>query len=911
MTSDAVPAPGAADPDRYPSSWVFDGLLIDGGAIRVRPLRGGDAAALTEFHAGLSGQTVYYRYFGSHPELSGSEAARLVEVDYGDRMAFGAFAAGALVGVGRYDREATGTAEIAFVVADAYQRRGVGTLLLEALVAYGAQQGIATFTAEVLPDNPAMLRVFLESGLAVTTAGGGGGTIAVTLSLAATPAYLDRRDERERASEAASMAHVLRPSSVAVVGAGRSPGSVGHSIVRGLLAGDFAGTVFPVNPHARSVCGVLAYASLPAIPEPVELAVVAVPARDVVAVTRDAAGAGVRALVIVSAGFGELGEEGREVQAEILAIAREHGIRVVGPNCLGVLNTAPDVRCDATFSPGTAAPGSIAIASQSGAVGIVLLDEARRAGLGISSFVSVGNKIDVSGNDLLCYWERDDATSVVAMYLESFGNPRKFARIARRVSRTKPIVVLAGGRSPAGARGARSHTAAAATPEVAVGALLSASGVIAVHRLEELLDVVGVLATSPLPRGSRVALVGNSGGPLILAADACAAEGLDVPELPRDVQTAIAPLVPAASAVGNPVDITADGTAETLERVLDALLALAGIDVVIVVVTALNALTAPDARRVLERVAARADKPVVACVLGADSAPSSVGAGPVGLALLSSPERAAGAVAKIVAYSAWRASPEIAPVALDGVDVAGARGLLARLFVANPGGGWLDAGAAASLLDCYGVPAVHFATAASLADAVAEAERIGYPVALKAGSGALVHKSDAGGVALGLQSETELRAAFDAMRERLGDAMLPAIVESMAGAGVETIVGMTSEPNFGPLLMFGMGGVATDLLQDRVFAVPPLSAGESSRMISSIRTAPLLCGYRGSPPVDVDALADVVERVARLASDLPEVAELDLNPVVARPSGAVAIDWKVRIAPVPRGPDALMRALKS
>ncbi len=907
MTTDAATAERA---ERYPASWEIDGLLVDGGAVHVRPLRAGDAAALTEFHKGLSGRTVYYRYFGAHPELSGPEAAHLVEVDYQDRMAFAAFSGGSLVGVGRYDREAGDTAEIAFVVADAYQRRGVGTLLLEALVGYGAQHGIATFTAEVLPDNPAMLRVFLESGLAVTTSSDED-AIGVTIALAETPAYLDRRDERERASEAASMQSVLRPSSVAVVGAGRAPGGVGHAIVRGLLAGDFAGTVFPVNPHARSVCGVLAYPSLSAIPEPVDLAVVAVQARQVADVARDAASAGVRALVIVSSGFAELGEEGRAAQAELLRIARSHGMRVVGPNCLGVLNTAPDVRCDATFAPGTASPGPIAIASQSGAVGVVLLDEARRAGLGISSFVSVGNKIDVSGNDLLCYWERDDATRVVAMYLESFGNPRKFARIARRVSRSKPIVVLKGGRSAAGARGAMSHTAAAATPEVAVGALLAASGVIEVSRLEELIDVVGVLATSPLPRGARVALVGNSGGPLILAADACVTEGLDVPELASGAQSRLVPLVPPASAVGNPVDITADGTPETLERVLATVLADDGIDVAIVVVTALNSLPAPDARRALERVAARSSKPVVACILGAESTPAPAGAETSRLALLESPERAAGAVAKIAAYASWRAAPEEGATELDGIDAAHARALVAAQLEAQPDGCWLDARAAGELLGCFGVPVVGFAPVRSLDEALDAAHRLGYPVALKAGSGALVHKSDAGGVALGLSGDADLSSAYETMSGRLGESMLPAVVETMVGDGIETIVGVTSEPHFGPLLLFGLGGVATDLLQDRAFAVPPLSTGAAGRLVSSIRTAPLLHGYRGSPPVDVRALTEVVVRVSRLASEIPEVAELDLNPVIVSPAGAVAVDWKVRIAAVPRGPDALMRVLRS
>jgi acyl-CoA synthetase (NDP forming)/RimJ/RimL family protein N-acetyltransferase len=893
----------------YPPLWEVDALLLDGEPIEIRPVRPDDGTRLAEFHRELGTATVYYRYFGIHTTLTETELARLVGVDYRSRMAFFAFASGRLVGVGRYEQDTPGSsAEMAFVVADDYQRRGIGTLLLESLVAYGAEQGVGRFTAEVLRANPAMLRVFRESGLTLIEVNEDD-VVKVTIDPTPTPEYLDRRDERERAADAASVAFLLRPSSVAVVGAGRAVGGVGHAIVRALLAGDFAGPVYPVNPHARSICGVLAYPSLMAVPERLDLAVVAVQAAQVLGVAEDAAAAGVRTLVVVSSGFAELGEAGRTAQTDLLRLARQHGMRIVGPNCLGACNTAGDIRMNATFAPVAPVPGPIALASQSGAVGVVLLEQARKMGLGISSFVSVGNKIDVSGNDLLAYWERDDATEVIALYLESFGNPRKFARVARRVASKKPIVVLKGGKSAAGARGARSHTAAAATPEVATHALLSGSGVIEVSRLEEMFAVVGVLAYCPLPKGRRVALVGNSGGPLILAADACASEGLTVPELASETQAALATVLPPASAAANPVDLTADGGAEVLERALDLVLADTEIDAVIVVITSLISLSISDARRALERVVERAKKPVIACLLGDDE--PLAGAAPSHLAVVGAPERAANALAHAAEYAAWMARPApLADAPSPSGNVGAERAVVTAGLATDPSGGWLDSGEVGELLRAFGVPLVESAIVSSADEALAAAQRIGYPVVLKAGSTTLVHKSDVGGVALGLDSPEHLTEAFTAMAARLGSAMLPAVIQSMATGGVETIVGMTSDHQFGPLLLFGLGGVTTDLLGDRAFAVPPLSVDDADRLLSSIRSAPLLHGYRGSAPVDTGALRDVVLAISRLATDLPEIAELDLNPVIVSPSGATVVDAKVRVAPVPRGPDALMRVLR-
>jgi len=478
-------APEILEPSGYPSSWEFDGLLTSGGAVFVRPIRPADAALIVALRGDLSQDVIHGRFLDGHRALNLDEASGLTEVDYGSRMAFVAVVADQLVALASYERLGSEpVAEVAFVVADALQRHGVATLLLESLAAYARTKGIVRFVAEVRAENGAMLDVLSATGLHFTRANEDG-SIRVEIDLRPTTQYRACCDEREATTEVASIAAILRPRSIAVIGAGRRPGNLGHEVVRSLLTGDFSGTVYPVNPSARAVCGVPAFPALSSLPEPIDLAVVAVPPTAVPGVVNEAASAGVRAVTVITAGFGETGRSGAKVEAELLRVARRHGMRIVGPNCLGVVNTDPEIRMNATFAALDPLPGGLALVSQSGAVGVVLAEQARVAGLGLSSFVSIGNKLDVSSNDLLCYFERDERTSVIALYLESLGNPRKFARIARRVGKTKPIVALKAGRTPAGARGARSHTAAAATPEVVVSALLQSAGVIKVERLEE------------------------------------------------------------------------------------------------------------------------------------------------------------------------------------------------------------------------------------------------------------------------------------------------------------------------------------------------------------------------------------------------------------------------------------------
>jgi acyl-CoA synthetase (NDP forming)/GNAT superfamily N-acetyltransferase len=927
----------------------------------VRAIRPDDSDRLVAFHGRLSPETVYRRFFGLHPQLSPTELRRFTHVDYHQRLALVAEHAGQLIAVARYERlPGTCDAEVAFVVSDAEQGRGLATLLLEHLAAAARSRGIARFVADTLATNSEMIAVFGRAGFDVVRSHQDG-LVRVEFPIETSERFITAVDDRDRVAERRSIQSLLCPRSIAVVGASARAGGVGHAIFNNIIDGGYVGAVHPVNRRGEPVAGRSGFTGLAAVPGPVDLVVVAVGPEDAIGLVADASRLEARGLLVISAGFAESGPDGAVLQRRLLAAARDHGMRVIGPNTLGLANTAPEVSLNATFSPAAPVAGPAGLLSQSGAVGIVALEQANSIGLGISSFVSVGNKSDVSGNDLLEYWQDDPATEVVCLYLESFGNPRRFARLAQRLARTKPIVAVKSGRTDAGRRAASSHTAAAASSDVAVDALFARAGVIRVDTLAELFDTALVLADQPLPAGGRVAIVGNAGGPGILAADACGRVGLELPELGAGTQQVLRGLLPAAAAVANPVDMLAAATGLHYREVLAAVLADPQIDAVIAiyipplisdpediaaaVADAVAAAStapapaplaasapapapapaataappaAPDAAAAPAPPAAPAPapgavKPVVACFLGTETPPVALrnpSPGRRRVPCMPFPERAAQALARALSYRRWRERPEGIDPHLDGIDQAAAQRLVAEALARAPGGGWLDAADAWALLAAYGIPAVatHFAT--SVDEAVTVADTLGYPVALKAASGRIVHKSDVGGVHLGLADATAVRAAFGAMSNTLGRRMGGAIVQPMAGAGVETIVGVVNDDSFGPLVMFGLGGVATDLLGDRAFRSAPLSDVDAAGLIRSLRTSPLLTGYRGSSPVDLDALEDIVLRAGRLAHDLPEVAELDLNPVIATPTGALVADAKVRVT-VPRPhPDPWLRRLR-
>jgi acetyl coenzyme A synthetase (ADP forming)-like protein len=868
----------------------------------VRPFGANDDDRLVAFHAALSNDAMYRRFFFQATSLGTAQVEPFIYVDHHAHVVLVAELGDRFVGVARYDRvPTTDSADVAFLVSDQHQGRGIGTVLLEQLAAAARERGITRFVAATPASNRQMLGVFQAAGFSERTRIEHG-VVHVELLIEPTDRARAAAEAREHQAEAASIARVLNPGSVAVIGASRSPNTVGYQALRNLLSGGFAGPVYPVNPGADQVASVKAYPSVLEVPGAVDLAVVAVPASAVLDVMRDCASKGVAGVVVLSAGFGEVGEVA--AQAELRDLARRNGMRLIGPNCLGVVNTA--IGLDATFSPYASTPGHIAMQSQSGALGIALLERSARIGLGVSSFVSVGNKADVSGNDLLQYWEDDAGTNIVLLYLESFGNPRKFARIARRVSRRKPIVAVKSGRSAAGVRAASSHTAALASSDVAVDALFQQAGVVRVDTLDELFDTALVLGSQPSPRGNRVAIVGNSGGPGILATDACDGAGLEVPELSQATQAALRRVVDANAAVSNPVDLVASATPDVYERALGIVLADEAVDAAIVICTPTFAAPPPKVAAMLRRRAANTDKPLVGCFLAWPALqpllrgePGQPGAD---VPAFSSPEPAARALARAASYGTWRSRAPGAVPDLDDFDVDLARSIVDAALIRSPEGGWLSPEDVEQLLASVGVPTIVSATVDNAEAAAHAASQLGFPVALKAVGPGLLHKTDAGGVQLGLRSEDEVTDAYRSMKHHIGEGMTGATIQQMAAPGVETIVGVVDHALFGPLVMFGMGGTATELLGDRSFRILPVTDVDAAELVRSLRASPVLFGYRGAPQVAVSEVEEVLQRIAQLASCVPDVAELEINPLIVSPEGVVAVDARAKVTPVSRRP---------
>lgn len=892
-----ISPPQAAPPQPAP----VDALASDGTIVTIRPATARDAGPLAELFGRGSAASLRLRFFASpRAALLASEVQRLTRPPSTEHATLVAEQAGEVVGVASYERRGPEdpAAEFALYVDDAHQGRGIGTLLLEHLAAQARANDIRHLYGQVLAANVRMLRVAADMAATTTPARNGDGVVEVTLSTTADERALASIDERDQSARRASLRPLLAPRSVAVVGAGRRPGGVGHEVLQGLVGYGFTGPVYPVNPHAEAIAGVPAYRSLSDLPGPVDLVVVAVPADQVVQVVAEAATIGARAAVVLSSGFAEAGPEGERRQAELLRTARAGGIRLVGPNCLGVINTDPKVRLDASFAPHPPRPGGLAVASQSGAVGIAVIDHASRSGCGISSFVSLGNKADVSGNDLISYWFGDPATRAVALYLESFGNPRWFARVARALARRKPLLAVFSGRSVAGQRAGASHTAAAAAPGVAVDTLFDQAGVIRVDHLGELVDAARMLTDQPLPAGDRLAVVGNAGGVNVMVADAAEAHGLRLPA--------------RVGGLANPLDLGAGATPQALTDALSTMAADGGADLLFAVVTATRT---NDPRAMLDAVASVADAypdtPMAVITLGLPQ-PTEVDGqlalGGRGVPVYDLPERAVRAAGHAVKYAAWRRQPLGRRPQLADVDPAAAREAVRRALAA--GEGWQDHTRTAEILSAYGIPLVETRVATGEEEAVDAARTLGFPVVLKAADPNLVHKTDLGAVKLRLADEEQVRTAYREVAAALDQPAPRVLVQPMVRGQVELVAGIVHDPLFGSLVMTGLGGVHTDLLGDRAFRLVPMTDLDAGRMWRSLRGAPLLTGHRGAPRVDTDAVEDLLLRLGRLAEDRPEVAELDLNPVVAGPRGVVAVDAKLRLARVGPEPDPLLRRLR-
>jgi acetyl coenzyme A synthetase (ADP forming)-like protein len=872
-TESSLPRTSGAFPE------ALDVILREGTTLRLRAPTAADEPALVEFLGGLSEESLYYRFHG-YPTLDEGLVEPFVDPDWHERGHLIGELAGQVIALASYVRlRDPAAAEVAFVVADAFQRRGIGTRLLEQLAERAAAVGIERFVAEVLAENSQMLRVFeavgFESKRTLES-----GTVEVEFRIEPTQSYLERVDERDHLAAVASLRSFFAPSSVAVLGASKRRESIGGLLFRNIIAGEFEGVAYPVNPAGDAVAGVRGYRSVEELPDPPDLAIVCLPARHVLEGVGAALDRGTRAICVISAGFAEVGAEGREQQEALLALVRAHGGRLIGPNCLGIAVSAPQL--NATFGPRALPAGPVAFSSQSGALGLALLEKAEERGIGLSAFVSIGNKADVSSNDLLEYWEDDPETQLVALYLESFGNPRRFSRIARRVARKKPILAMKSGTTASGARAASSHTAALAGSETAVDALFHQAGVVRAATLEELIDAAALFSGQPLPGGNRIAVLTNAGGLGILCADACDAVGLELPGLAPETEAALRAALPAEASVANPVDMLGSATGETYERALPIVLADPGIDGVIVLFVPPVVAGVEEVAAAVGRVAAADNgKPVLASLIAAAEPPATPG-----LTNFAYPESAARALGLAAARAEWLRRPAGSVPPLDGVDTMRARAVVSAALESGDDV-WLSPQAVRELLEAYGIPVVAERIAGTPEDAAAAADELGFPVVVKnAEPGG--HKTETGGVALRLANGEEVREAA----ARIG---VPVIVQPMVVGSAELLAGIVQDPVFGPLVAFGPGGVFAELIGAAEFRIAPLTDADAEELVNEGKTGVLVRGFRGRPAADERALTDLVHRLSRLGDDFSEVAELDLNPVIASPGGCVAVDARARV----------------
>lgn len=890
MTSEAVDV----------SHWEADVLLKDGRVAQLRSITPDDAELLVEFYSRVSEQSKYFRFFAPMPRLSQRDIDRFTNVDHERRVAFVVTLHGEIIGVGRFDAPendlSVDEAEVAFLVEDAHQGRGVGQLLLEHLAQAGRERHLRRFVAEVLPANQRMQQIFREMGYIVE------GTLddgiqRLTFALNPTDTSIGVMQAREQRAEAASIARIFSARSVAVVGASRRAGTIGQAMVRNLVLGDYSGAVYAVNSAAEAVSGLPAYKTVQDIPGDVDLAIIAVPADAVSDVLLDCAAKGVHGLIVISAGFAEEGTEGRKRQRALLGLSRSYGLRLIGPNCLGVINTAPGNQLNASLSPVMPPQGRVGFFCQSGALGTAILESVSRRGLGLSTFVSAGNRADVSGNDLLQYWQEDSTTEVILLYLESIGNPRKFSRLARRVSRTKPIVAVKSGGSTQGVP--MGHTVArSSAPAAAVDAMFSQAGVIQVDTLDEMFDVAQLLAHQPLPRGDRISVVGNSDAVSLIVTDAARAAGLTVTES---------------------ISLGADADAEAYEVAIES--ALSGDDtdaLVAVYVPPLNT-RGEEVADVLAAIGEQSDKPIVSTFLGAEGVPEllrvpDVAGGAAGRGSVPSyaaPESAVRALARVVRYAEWAARDHGEFHVADDHRQGDARQIVRDALAVAPRGAVLSTDQVQDLLDCYGIDMLTWINVRNADEAVAAGEQLGWDVVLKAGSEHLRSRPDLAHVWREIHNADDMRRAWEMLTGWTGMRKgTKFFVQKSGPDGVQTSFSVMEDELFGPLVSFGLAGPPSDLLGDRSYGIPPLTMIDAADMVTQLRSAPLLYGYKGSDPVDVDAVQDVIVRLAAMKDDLPEIAELDLEPVTVHADGIIALSARAKVVPTSdRRPEWYVRRL--
>ena len=899
-------------PDAYPVWWEADVVLRDGSVAHVRPILPTDADRLRRFHAGQSAESIYLRFFAPLKTLSDKDVARFTQVDYDWRVALVATVREDIIGVARYDRLDETTAEVAFHISDAHQGKGVGSVLLEHLAAIGQERGVTKFVADVLPQNRKMIQVFTEAGYEVNYHFDDG-VIAVAFTIEPTEQSQAVRVSREHRAEALSVRSFLFPESIAVIGASRRSDSIGHHLLTNIRAGGFTGRVHAVNIEARHVQGLEAHSRVSEISDQVDLAVVAVPAESVQLVVQDCATAGVKTLLVVSAGFAESGPVGKRRQDDLLRTARSSGMRVIGPNSFGVINSHPDIRLNASLAPELPPAGTLGLVAQSGALGIAVLALAARRNLGISVFASAGNRVDVSGNDFMQYWIDDDNTHAVGLYLESMGNPRKFSRIARQLALRKPVIVVKSGISSYGvAPGHRVRPSS--VPPAAFDAMLRQAGVIRVESVHQLFDVAQLVVHQPLPRGGRVAIVGNSDALGALTAQACVSWGLEVTH--------------------GPVSLPAEADAAAFSTVLDAAFGDDRVDSVLTCFIPPLVTTGEDVAQAVVESAAKSEKPCGATFLGMegltqalsghDSTASDTGGGVDGgdhddqrdriprraVPAYSMPEDAVRALAAATRYGQWRARERGELVEPSGLDLSAAERLVEGVLSDAPVGRALTPIETRTLLAAYGVKLWPTISVATADDAVAAAEQLGYPVVIKSISPTVRHQPGQAAMHVDLQTEASVRESFESLSVRLSPLGADEfVVQRMATPGVACVVRTLEDPVFGPVVSFSIAGPPTDLLDDIAYRIPPLTDVDVTDLISSVKASPLLDGYRGAALADRGALADLIARVSVLADRQADVASLEINPVIAHPGGVDVLGVEIVVTPSTKRLDAERRAM--
>ncbi|WP_446663908.1 bifunctional acetate--CoA ligase family protein/GNAT family N-acetyltransferase [Flexivirga sp. B27] len=886
-------------PPGYPHEWEADVVLRDGSVAQVRPIRPNDVALLQDFHERQSPESIYLRFFAPLKHLSDREATRFANVDYVERVALIVEAAGRMVGVARYDR-LTGPdgprAEVAFNIADDFQGRGVGSVLLEHLAAIGAEAGVQEFTADVLPQNHKMMGVFTDAGFEVSRRFDDG-VIALSFRIEPTEQSQAVFAAREQRAEARSMRSLLAPSSIAVVGVGSRPTGLGRGVFEHLQAGGFTGQLYAVNRNTHhEIRDVTVHPSVKELPGPVELVVIAVPAGEVLQVVEECAAHGVKALVVVSAGFAESGPEGEALQAELLRTARRHGMRVAGPNSFGLINTREDVRMNATLAPEMPSRGRFGLFAQSGALGIAVLDFADRRGLGLTDFVSTGNRVDVSGNDVMQAWMDDDRTEAVGLYLESMGNPRKFSRIARRLSLQKPVIVVKSGVSAYGVPPGHRVRATQISPD-AFRSMLRQAGVIRVENLHQMFDVAQLVVNQPIPRGPRVAIVGNSDALGALAADNAVSWGLQI--------------------VHGPVNLPADCSPEQLEEALEAAFVDPDVDSVVTALMQPIIMQGLGLAAALAKVSARHQKPCLTTFLGVTGVNDALAAPDPETQVerfvpsYTVPEDGVHALAAATRYGEWRATDRGAPVLPEGIDRLAAERLLDRILEASPDGRPLTAAEVRELLAAYGVEVWPATPVQSADEAIRVAEELGYPVVVKSVS-PLVRTQPVSAVRADLSHADAVREAFTTLDERLRPLHANRlVVQRMATPGIPCIVATGEDPLFGPVVRFSLAGAPTEVMGDIAYRIPPLTEVDVRDLINSVRAAPVLHGRGGGLAIDQAALEDVVARVSVLAEHLPDIAALELNPVNTHGGGLEVLGASATVAPPAVRTDSGRRSLPS